>query len=66
MNVIKAVYSKRKKVMKMIEGAFFILAVFAITASIFFGAGVLVGHAMECKEAYDFIEHVFEVEDHAK
>ena len=50
----------------MIEGAFFILAVFAITASIFFGAGVLVGHAMECKEAYDFIEHVFEVEDNAK
>lgn len=47
----------------MIEGIIILIGIAALIAIMFFGAGYLVGRSMECKEALDYIEHVYEMSD---
>lgn len=46
----------------MLEGVVILLMVVVTNAAIFFIAGYLVGRSSECKEALDYIEHIYNME----
>lgn len=52
-----------KKRRKMINQVFAFIGICGLVAFISFTAGYLFGRCMECKEAFDYIEHVYEMEE---
>lgn len=47
----------------MINQVFAFIGICGLVAFISFTAGYLFGRCMECKEAFDYIEHVYEMEE---